>query len=100
MQIITIGRRLVPSNQIAVVEPFDPLTNPEFKPEKTFQARIVLLNRDTILTETSMHEFAKANGFHLLGNENIAVNPNLPFGSRDIHGLGKLQTTEALSVPH
>jgi hypothetical protein len=36
MQIITIGKRLVPAEQIALVEPFDPASNPEFKPEKTY----------------------------------------------------------------
>jgi hypothetical protein len=80
MQIITIGKRLVPANQIAVVEPFDPASNPEFKPEKTYLSRIVLLNRDTILTENSPQKFSEANGFHMLGNENIAVNPTMAFG--------------------
>ena len=49
--VITIGKRLVPVEQIAFVEPFDPTSNPEFKPEKVFKARIVLLNRDIVLTE-------------------------------------------------
>ena len=79
MQIITIGKRLVPAEQIALVEPFDPASNPEFKPEKTYLARVVLLNRDTVLTETSPQAFAEANGFHLLADENIAINPSMAF---------------------
>jgi hypothetical protein len=34
MKVITIGKRLVPTEQLAFVEPFDPSGNPEFKPEK------------------------------------------------------------------
>ncbi len=46
MQIITFGKRLVPADQIALVEPFDPGSNPEFKPEKTYLSRVVLLMLD------------------------------------------------------
>jgi hypothetical protein len=56
--VITVGKRLLPVEQIALVEPFDPTSNPEFKPEKNFKARVVLLNRDTVLTEVSPQEFA------------------------------------------
>lgn len=34
MKVLTIGKRLVPLEQVACVEPFDPAANPEFKPEK------------------------------------------------------------------
>jgi hypothetical protein len=45
MKVVTIGKRLVPAEQIAYVEPFDPSANPEFGPEKDFKGRVVLLNR-------------------------------------------------------
>jgi hypothetical protein len=32
--VITLGKRLLPIEQIAVIEPFDPSSNPDFKPEK------------------------------------------------------------------
>ena len=79
MNIITIGKRLIPAEQIAYVEPFDPAANPEFKPEKAFKARLVLLNRDIVLTENSPAEFSEANGFQLLVEDNVAVSPSLPF---------------------
>jgi hypothetical protein len=79
MNIITIGKRLIPVEQIAYVEAFDPAANPEFKPEKNFKARLVLLNRDVVLTENSPTEFSEANGFHLLAEDNVAVNPSLAF---------------------
>jgi hypothetical protein len=79
MKIITIGKRLIPDQQIALIEPFDPTSNPEFKPEKDFKARVILLNRDTVLTETPLEAFAEANGFYLLPGESVAVNPTLVF---------------------
>ena len=79
MNIITIGKRMIALEQIAFVEPFDPAANPEFKPEKEFKARLVLLNREVVLTENSPQEFSEANGFHLLAQDNVAVNPSLAF---------------------
>jgi hypothetical protein len=79
MTILTIGKRLISLDQIAYVEPFDPAANPEFKPEKDFKARLVLLNRDVVLSENSPQEFSEANGFHLLAEDNVAVNPSLAF---------------------
>jgi hypothetical protein len=77
--VITVGKRLLPLEQIALVEPFDPTSNPDFKPEKAFKARVVLLNRDTVLTETTPQEFAAAQGFRLLSEDNVAANPAIAF---------------------
>jgi hypothetical protein len=77
--VITVGKRLLPVEQIALVEPLDPTSNPEFKPEKNFKARVVLLNRDTVLTEVSPQEFAKAQGFRMLTEDNVAANPAIAF---------------------
>ena len=79
MTILTIGKRLISLDQVAYAEPFDPAANPEFKPEKDFKARLVLLDRDVVLSENSPQEFAEANGFHLLAEDNVAVNPSLAF---------------------
>jgi len=79
MQIITIGKRLVPAEQIALVETFDPAGNPEFKPEREYKARVIVLNRDTVLMETAPEQFAEASGFHLLVDDNVAINPLLAF---------------------
>jgi hypothetical protein len=77
--VITIGRRLVPVEQIALVEPFDPASNPDFKPDKPFKTRVVLLNRDTVLAETAPQELAEAHGFRMLAEDSIAVNPAIAF---------------------
>lgn len=77
--IVTIGRRLIPHEQIAFVEPFDPASNPEFKSDKPFKARVVMLNRDTVLAESTVEEFAEKCGLRMLTEESVAVNPNIAF---------------------
>jgi hypothetical protein len=79
MQVITIGKRLISAAQIAFVEVFDPSTNPEFKPERDFKGRIVLINRDTVLTEMTPGDFAETHNLRLLGEDNIAVNIDIAF---------------------
>ncbi|WP_316228186.1 MULTISPECIES: hypothetical protein, partial [unclassified Bradyrhizobium] len=65
--------------QVAYVEPFDPAANPEFKPEKEFKARLVLLNRDVVLTEQTVQEFATEHQLHLFAEDSVAVNRTIPF---------------------
>jgi hypothetical protein len=77
--VVTIGKRLIPLEQIAFVEPFDPASNPDFKSDKPFKARVVLLNRDTVLTEIPSAEFAELHGFRMLSEDSIAVNPHVSF---------------------
>ena len=77
--VITIGPELVPVEQIAYIEPFEPSGNGQFKPDKPYKGLVVLLNRETVLAETTPAEFAETNGFHLLPEDNVATNPAIPF---------------------
>jgi hypothetical protein len=79
MTVITIGKRLVPAEQVAFVEPFDPSSNPEFKPEKDFKGRVVLLNREVLLTEQTAQEFAAEHKLHLFPEDSVAVNQSIRF---------------------
>jgi len=79
MQVITIGKRLVPAEQIAFIEAFDPASNPEFRPDRDFKGRVVLLNRDTVLTEMTPQDFAAAHNMRLLADDNIAVGQAIAF---------------------
>jgi hypothetical protein len=79
MKVITIGKRLVPVEQVAFVEPFDPSANPEFKPEKDFKGRVVLLNREIALTEQTPREFAAEHELHLFIEDGVAVNRAILF---------------------
>jgi hypothetical protein len=79
MTVITIGKRLILAKEIAFVEPFDPSSNPEFKPEKDFKGRVVLLNREIMLTEQTPQEFAAEQDLHLFAEDSVAVNRTLRF---------------------
>jgi len=77
--VITIGKRFVPLEEIAFVEPFDPASNPGFKPEKDFKTRVTLLNRDSVLAEFTLEEFVLARGFRVLTEDRVAANPAIAF---------------------
>jgi hypothetical protein len=80
MKTVIIGKRLVPVEQIALVEPFDAAAaNPRFQSDKDFKARVVLLNRDSILTEEPPARFAEAHGFRRLAEEDVGTNPLVHF---------------------
>ena len=57
---ITVARRLIPATRIAYAEPFDPDANPDFDPKRDFRARVVLIGRDSLLTEDTLAAFAEA----------------------------------------
>jgi hypothetical protein len=77
--VITIGKRLIPIEHIAFVEPYDPSTNPKLQTSREYKARIVMINRDSVLTEQSPIEFANAQGFRVLDGDQIATNPSVAF---------------------
>jgi hypothetical protein len=62
-----------------VCEFFDPASNPEFKPEKDFKGRVVLLNREMALIEQTPQAFAEEHKLHLFVEDSIAVNRDLAF---------------------
>jgi hypothetical protein len=45
--IITVGRRLIPREHIAFVEPYDPASNPRVQSNREFHGRVVLLDRES-----------------------------------------------------
>jgi hypothetical protein len=94
--VITVGKRLLPVGQIALVEPFDPSSNPDFKPAKEFKARVVLLNRDIVLTETPPEAFAAAQGWwRPLAPEETGASPATGTKWRSAQHLHPLPTNGA-----
>lgn len=77
--IITVGRRLIPCEHIAFVEPYDQSANPRVQSNREFQGRVVLLNRESILIEQLPQAFAEANGFNMLEADRVATNPAVHF---------------------
>jgi len=80
--VITIGHEHVPIEQIAYIEPFEPPANGQFRPDKPYKGRVVLLNRETVLTEETPRDFAEANEFRFLPEDNVATNPMISFRVR------------------
>jgi hypothetical protein len=77
---VTVGKRLIPREHIAFVEPFDPAAKPEFKTTREFHGRVVMVNRDdSLLIEETPQAFADANGFRMLAADKIATNPAIHF---------------------
>jgi hypothetical protein len=77
--VITIGKRLIPAEQIALVEPYEPGANSRIQTDRNFLARVVLINRDSVLIEQPAQAFAEANGFRRLELDNVATNPAVRF---------------------
>ena len=64
--VIRIAKRLIPIEQIALFEPFIAPTDPPLRTEKEFKARIVLLDRVSILSEETPKNWQKRTPFDLL----------------------------------
>lgn len=77
--VLTIGKRLIPIEHIAFVEPYDPATNPKLQTSREYKARIVMINRDSVLTEQTPQSFAETYGFRILETDQIATNPSVAF---------------------
>jgi hypothetical protein len=94
MTTITIGKRLVPVEQIALIEPFDEASRERMQSEKSFQTRIVLLHRESVLTEEAMAAFAEHNGFRVLAGDGIATNPVIQFSVEAFEPAGEFNPTK------
>lgn len=76
---VIVGRRVIPPEHIALVEPYDPAANPRFQTTRDFKGRVVMVNRDSILIEETPQTFAEANGFRMLSADRVATNPAIHF---------------------
>jgi hypothetical protein len=85
----------VPAEQIAFVEAFAPTSNPDFKPERDFKGRVVLLNRDTVLTEMTPQDFAAAYHLRPLAEDNVAIGQAIAFRVETFTPTETFQPTKA-----
>ena len=54
-------------------------SNPDFKPDKPFRGRLILINRGSVPTEIPPQAFAEAHQFRWLTEDDLGVNPALFF---------------------
>lgn len=76
---ITVGKRLIPVNQIALAEPFEAKENSDFQSTRAFQTRLVMVDRTSVLAEESVAAFADAQQFRLVEADGVALNPAVRF---------------------
>jgi hypothetical protein len=91
---IEFGKRIVPVEQIALVEPFDPETQKNMRSHRPFKSRIVLLNRDSILSETDSLAFAEEHGFRVLTKDGAATNPAVSFSVERFEATADFQPSK------
>jgi hypothetical protein len=79
--IIAIGRKRFPVEEIALIEPYEPRPEPPqpFTSDKDFKSRVVLIDRYNVLTEETVEAFAEAHNFRRLPDDNVATNPAVHF---------------------
>lgn len=80
MTTIVIGKRHIPLEHIALVESFDPSAHPGMKTDKAFKARVVQVDRQSVLTEETVEAFAGTHGFRFVPGDQLATNPAIRFG--------------------
>ncbi len=78
-KVISVGKRLIPIEEIAFAESYEPKENSSLQSSRNFQTRLVLIDRDSVLIETPVALFAETNGFRPLENDPVALNPALRF---------------------
>jgi hypothetical protein len=78
--LIRVGKRLVPLEHVALVEPFVLAPDSPLRTNRDLHARIVLLDRAVILSESTPEDISAAHGFRLLPLDRVATNPAIRFG--------------------
>lgn len=77
--LMRIGKRLVPIEHVALIEPYVQTPDSPIRTQREFRSRIVLLNRDSVLSETAPGELAEVHAFRLLPVDSVATNPGIRF---------------------
>jgi hypothetical protein len=77
---ITIGRKLIPAEHIALIEPVEPAALARMQTDRPFKARVVMIDRESVLTEQTAEDFAKAHGFRWIMEDGVGANPAIRFG--------------------
>lgn len=78
--IIRVAKRLIPVEEIALVEPFViSATTPPLRTTRDLRSRIVLIDKTRILSESSPEDLGSANGFRFIDADRVATNPAVRF---------------------
>lgn len=95
---VTIGKRLIPLAHIALAEPFEPKENSDFQTEREFRMRLVMTDRTSVLSEEPVAAFAEAHQFRMIGDEGVALNPNVRFRVETFMPPADFKSTKAFKT--
>jgi hypothetical protein len=73
--VIQVSRRIIPVEHVALVEPFVSDANAPLRSAREFKSRIVLLDKDSVLSEDTPAQLAKAHAFRMIAADQVATNP-------------------------
>jgi hypothetical protein len=77
--ILKLNRYIIPVEQIVGVEPYDPAANPEFRTERTYRSRVILLNRESHLAEDTVESLTTRLALRFLAEDQTAFNPTVEY---------------------
>jgi hypothetical protein len=78
-EVIRVGKRILPIEFVALIEPFGQNPEAPIRTERDFKSRIVMLNRDSVLSELAPERLAEEHGFRMLEADGVATNPVIHF---------------------
>jgi hypothetical protein len=78
--VLRLSKRLIPIEHIVLFEPFVAPVGPPLSTSKEFKARVVLLDRVSILAEEAPEDLASTYGFRMISEDRVATNPEICFG--------------------
>jgi hypothetical protein len=77
--VIQVARKILPIEQVVLIEPFVPPSDTPLRTTKEFLSRIVLLDRVSVLSEQSPEELSQASGFRFVTVDRVGTNPAIFF---------------------
>jgi hypothetical protein len=77
--VIQVARKILPIEQVVLIEPFVPPSDTPLRTTKEFLSRIVLLDRVSVLSEESPEDLTRSNGFRFVTIDRVGTNPAILF---------------------
>jgi hypothetical protein len=78
-KLIRVGKRLIPLEQVALIEPYVADPDKPLNTSKQFHSRLVLLDKDSVLSEETVPALAEAHAFRMVQADGAATNPGVAY---------------------
>lgn len=77
--LMNVGKRIIPVEHVALIESYILNAESRIRTSREFKSRIVLLNGDSVLSETAPGEMAEVYSFRMMPKDGVATNPAIRF---------------------